>query len=193
MRGVFFLFGLVTLLFNFSSCQNNVERPKDKNALSEIKIGKQIWSSNLNIKTDQSICNEDCSSTGRLYAYREAIKLEQQYDGWELPLEEDWTELEKFIEDKNERSSDSYKSGADKLKKIKGFDQFPGYAVSSKEMIYPGEWGAYWVKDTYTTEQYGIVAYARVLKTKGNKPNMVYKILMGVDTTNYLSVKLIKR
>jgi hypothetical protein len=39
------------------------------------------------------------------------------YEGWRLPNEEDWNVLETYVKDDKVRSSNSYKSGADKLKK----------------------------------------------------------------------------
>lgn len=176
------------ICFVLSACHK-----QNGTSLKEIKIGSQIWSYNLTDETPNSICSGNCEKTGRLYSYSDALLLEKKYDGWQLPSEDDWAELEAFLAIENIPNSDSFKSGANKLKKIPGFNKFPGYAGSDKEIIYPAKWASYWVKGRFKTEQFGRVAYSRTLKTEGNQPDMIYKSIMGIDSTNYICIKLIKK
>lgn len=157
-------FFILLLLIPFLACSTN--GTVSNTDFIEIKISNQIWSTNLGIETPNSICPENCETVGRLYTYEDALQLENMYEGWRLPNEEDWNVLETYVKDDKVRSSNSYKSGADKLKKIKGFDQFPGYVYKSSNIDQAGIWGIYWVKGVYYSDETPI-AFNRILKTEG--------------------------
>ncbi|WP_452597567.1 FISUMP domain-containing protein [Pontimicrobium sp. MEBiC01747] len=74
---------------------------KQKLPFEEIKIGDQIWSSEINIPIENSFCYGDvehnCQSLGRLYTYMAAKKIANQFDGWELPISQDFEKLIDYL------------------------------------------------------------------------------------------------
>lgn len=72
----------------------------------EIKIGDQIWSSEINIPVPGSVCYEgndsNCENLGRLYSLKAARKIADLYDGWELPYYSDIQKLIDYFPSKQE-------------------------------------------------------------------------------------------
>ena len=73
---------------------------RDNKEYRYVTLGKQVWmSQNLDYELDESWCygnsSRYCRIYGRLYTYESALKACP--DGWHLPSDEDWMELEQFL------------------------------------------------------------------------------------------------
>ncbi|MDR0516214.1 MAG: hypothetical protein LBH25_04135 [Fibromonadaceae bacterium] len=61
-----------------------------------VKIGNQVWfAENLNIKTGNSECHENCEKCGFLYDWASALTACPK--GWHLPTDAEWTVLENAV------------------------------------------------------------------------------------------------
>lgn len=187
MRWLVFGFSVLLLLLSCSS------EPATKGPVKPIEIGEQTWSYNIDIPHPQSICPDDCARNGRLYSFWGAVEVARSVEGWRFPTADDWAILEEEIKNPDYESSNQYFSGGDNLKKIKGFDRFPGYRATKADSITRiDEWGTYWVNGLVTSSKGDTLAFLRVLKTKGHKPHMIYTPVTLLKNEPYCSLKLIK-
>lgn len=73
---------------------------RDGQSYRIVKIGEQWWmAENFNLATGSSFCYDNidslCESFGRLYTFESA--LGNAPDGWHLPTDRDWKQLEEFL------------------------------------------------------------------------------------------------
>ena len=184
-----FVFGFSVLLFVLS-CSSE---PAAEGPVKPIKIGEQTWSYNLDIPHPQSICPDDCARNGRLYSFWGAVEVARSVEGWRFPTADDWAILEEEIKNPDYESSRHYLSGGDNLKRIKGFDRFPGYQdAETNGIARKDEWGMHWVNGTVTSVEGDTFAYCRVLKSRGRLPHMIYAPGTPLKNDPYCSLKLIK-
>jgi uncharacterized protein (TIGR02145 family) len=97
----FFSVVIVFLLLNcsgkYDSDSSQFVDYRDQQTYDVIEVGTQKWlGANLNYQIPNSFCYdnkiENCTQYGRLYNYQEAKTVCPQ--GWRLPSEADWRELE---------------------------------------------------------------------------------------------------
>ena len=179
-----------SILFFTLTCTNIT--PEKNNGIDEIKIGDQVWSNNIAIPLRGSICPENCEKNGRLYTLEAAKQIANTLQGWHLPTENDWEILEEFVKDPELKDLGSFKSGAEKLKKIKGFDIFMGFKSGNQEIVNAGVWGCYWVDKLDQGNEGEKIGKIKILKTEGNRSNMIYSPAVVFDQNHYVSVKLVK-
>ncbi len=93
------LFGTISLFAQYSSIESTFKDERDGKEYQIVKIGDVWWmAENLNFESrDGSWCYDDdpmiCNKYGRLYSWEVAVKACP--DGWHLPSDEEWQELEK--------------------------------------------------------------------------------------------------
>ena len=122
------LTGALILLVSISYCQTTEKKsgtftdPRDGNVYKWVKIGDQVWmAENLNFKIKGSWWYENDEENGhkygRLYSWEAAVKACP--DGWHLPSEQEWKQLEKHLGmSKTELNAVDYR-GPDKQLKTK--------------------------------------------------------------------------
>lgn len=92
---------IILLIINISYGQNDtITDSRDNQKYLTVKIGNQIWTAqNMNFKTTGSYCYggkpEMCKKYGRLYSWEAAKSVCP--DGWHLPSDEEWQELESYL------------------------------------------------------------------------------------------------
>ncbi len=101
----------IIFLLLINSCSKDCECPdfpfgyfidsRDNQTYIYVNIGEQTWmAENLNFETDTgSLCYKNdtmnCKAYGRLYGFK--IALDVCPNGWELPSDDDWKQLELFL------------------------------------------------------------------------------------------------
>jgi uncharacterized protein (TIGR02145 family) len=140
---------------------------RDNQDYKWVKIGNQIWmAENLNYKTAYgSWCYDDkesnCNIYGRLYNWETAKQVCP--DGWHLPTDEEWKELERYLgmsEKENEKKGIRGTDEGGKLKETglthwmapntdatneSGFTALPGgYHLASGAFHSIGSYGLWW-------------------------------------------------
>lgn len=134
-----------------------------------VKIGDQVWmAENLNYESNQSWCYDNsennCEKLGRLYSFEAACNVCP--DGWHLPSDEEWKDLEKElgmqtgVNDKGWRGTSP---GQGRLLKISEKSGFEAQLAGSRDWgIYRDlyEKGYFW---TSTTQNNGKNAWVREL------------------------------
>jgi len=156
---------------------------RDNEDYKWIKIGNQIWmAENLNYKTAYgSWCYDDkesnCNTYGRLYDWETAKQVCP--DGWHLPTDEEWKELERHLGMSVEESGEISFRGNDEGGKLKetglthwkapnkgatnegGFTALPGgYRNYNGTFYYVGNYGYWWSSTEYSAAG----AYSRSLR-----------------------------
>ena len=98
MRG--FLIILAVLITGCNGNSNMLVDERDGQKYRIVRIGNQYWmAENLRFVADSSWCYQDdpadCKMNGRLYHWNSAINACPE--GWKLPSDSDWIQLEKYI------------------------------------------------------------------------------------------------
>ena len=86
---------------------------RDGQTYKTVTVGTQVWmAENLNYKTDDSYCYDDsasyCKQYGRLYTWEAAMKACPS--GWHLPSTDEWSVLERAVDDGSMRKGSNLKS-----------------------------------------------------------------------------------
>lgn len=116
--GIMFLFSVSVL----NAQETSFIDPRDDQVYMQIKIGNQLWmGENLNYFTENSYCynNNDslCSEFGRLYTWEVAKNVCP--DGWHLPSDEEWQQLEMYIGMPQHEVNDLFWRGSNEGEKLK--------------------------------------------------------------------------
>ena len=152
--------------------------PRDNQTYNTIVIGEQEWfAQNLNYETNNSWCywnnSSICDEYGRLYTWDAATSACP--DGWHLPTDDEWKQLEMFLGMSQLEADSTGWRGADEGKKIKsttgwysggngtdevGFSALPGgNYFANGYFINLGQHGYWWS----ATEKYTTAAWYRLL------------------------------
>jgi uncharacterized protein (TIGR02145 family) len=150
---------------------NNLIDYRDNQVYKVIKIGNQIWmAENLNFKTDKySYCygrkTTNCDKYGRLYRWEAAIK--SCPDGWHLPTDKEWENLEKELgmSDADLGKSNTWRGSNQGEKLMKdttlGFNaKLGGYFNPPSNYFLGGMQAFYWT----ATEKGGLAWYRQLYK-----------------------------
>ncbi len=154
---------------------------RDNEDYKWVKIGNQVWmAENLNYNIYGSWCYDDkernCNMYGRLYNWHTAKKVCP--DGWHLPTDEEWKELERHLGLSIRESEEKSYRGTDEGGKLKetglshwrvpnsgstnesGFSALPGgYRVDGGHCYYKGRRAYFWS----STEDKRFRAWGRML------------------------------
>jgi uncharacterized protein (TIGR02145 family) len=171
MKKVIILLALVSTAI-FAQQKGSFTDPRDKKTYKTVKIGKQTWmAENLNYKTEYSMCykkdDDYCAKFGRLYYWWDAMSVTQEctkktYDrgipfcineykkyqgicpnGWYIPSNEDWNELEDYIEKVKECENCVGKYLKSKNGWEKGGNGLDSYGFNAKLVGHRTEYGRF--------------------------------------------------
>ena len=156
---------------------------RDGQSYKTKKIGDQWWmAENLNYETlTASYCYYDlpsnCNIYGRLYS--DPAIVYACPDGWHLPTDEEWKEMERFLgmsESDVNNSGDERDTGSvgDKLKSVSGWELgHNGTNESGFDALPGGFWWSYYTNmNTYLIEGYDGLGFNATFwsSTRGNLP-----------------------
>jgi uncharacterized protein (TIGR02145 family) len=142
--------------------------PRDGHTYFIVKIGNQTWfAENLNYKTKNSWCYDNdpanCKIYGRLYTWDAAKNACP--DGWHLPEDEEWKQLEMFLGMSRSTADKTEWRGYNESKKLKsksgwsdningsnssGFNALPGGYKTWHSFDVIGDIGYWWSATTYS-------------------------------------------
>lgn len=136
---------------------DTIKDPRDGEMYEIVKIGDQWWmAQNLNYKTSHSFYYEENSRNsndyGRLYTFKGAKKACP--DGWKLPTDQDWRELEKTLGMAEKTTLQTGFRGSNEGNKLKkngntGFNALlGGWRNMEGDFKEKGETGVYWTATT---------------------------------------------
>jgi uncharacterized protein (TIGR02145 family) len=116
-----------------------------------VNIGRQVWmAENMNVETTGSWCYENepenCAKYGRLYTWEAAMRVCP--NGWHLPTDEEWKELERTLGLTREEADATKGRGTTVANKLKPGGQ-SGFAV---------QWGGYFPPEAQKFHRAGEVA-----------------------------------
>lgn len=187
-------------------CRGTFTDPRDNNIYKMVKIGEQTWmAENLNyISGSGSLCYENddgnCEKYGRLYDFDAALAACP--DGWRLPLDSDWLELESYagldstdLENAHERLSGSIGT---KLKSSTGWDEegngnddygfsiLPGGHYTNSNFYWIGTAALFWSAGDRFHNTYPVYVRQFRSDSQGNYRQF------SKERTGYLSVRCVK-
>jgi len=173
---------VLILLVTIISCKkeekidnNTFTDSRDGQLYETVTIGNQTWfAENLNFETSDSWCIDtntlNCNTYGRLYDWNAALTACP--NGWHLPSDDEWKELELLLGVSNididstgargtnqggqlkETGVSHWKSPNAGATNITGFNALPAgcYLTVSSESVYFTEGGWWWTSTDYTDE-----------------------------------------
>lgn len=144
-----------------------------------IKIGDQWWTaSNLAQIGENNTCydsdDKNCETYGALYNWYEAIEVAEQIDGWRLPSDDDWKQLERAL-GMDTRTLDSLEWRGDpvgrslKMDGQSGFNGLYGGFLhfDGDEYAFLEESGYYWTATDTSMKQTDLAALRYIKKKEG--------------------------
>jgi uncharacterized protein (TIGR02145 family) len=144
--------------------------PRDNQTYNTVIIGEQEWfAQNLNHQINNSWCydnnSNNCNEYGRLYTWDAANNACP--DGWHLPTNDEWKQLEMFLGMSQSEADETGWRGTDEGKRLKsttgwnsggngtnevGFSALPGgYRTISGSYYGLGNYGYWWSATEYSS------------------------------------------
>lgn len=181
-------------VWSFTTLTDYVSDPRDQQQYPIVKIGNQVWMAenmNYNIGSGSWCLENDpsnCSTYGRLYNWGQAMLACPQ--GWGLPSDQDWIELEGYLGMQNSELSQfgMRETGmvGHQLKSImlwkdngqgnnsSGFNALPGGFLNDDGRFYDETIAAnFWTSSTYGVSEvitrYMLYNYNGVYRDSGTK------------------------
>lgn len=132
---------------------------------------------------DDDIEAELCKQRGSFYTYQQA--MDQAPDGWRLPTDEEWKQLEMALGmSRSAADSEGWRDGAGLfLTKADGFFRLPlagtigAYSTAFADRYHDGDYGCYWTATKDTTKDAECVFIRKVMSNTNKVQRVACKTI----------------